>query len=220
MVLHRTRKARARRLNHHDAPVLVGPAQPLVLDRHGWLKPHPAVLRAPSPNADTRPSAQDICLLVLHNISLPPGEFGGPHIIDLFLNQLDFGAHPWLPRLKGLRVSAHFLIRRSGQIVQFVSTYDRAWHAGVSCFEGRERCNDFSIGIELEGTDYTPYDERQYEALSQLSDTLRSRHPLRAVQGHEHIAPERKTDPGPSFDWDRFAREANWPRRQLPPNCR
>lgn len=188
----------------------------MVLDRHGWLKVHPAVQHAPSPNHDTRPALQDAHLLVLHNISLPPGIFGGPHIIDFFQNRLDYQSHPWLSRLKDLRVSAHFLIRRTGQTVQFVATKDRAWHAGVSQFAGRDCCNDFSIGIELEGTDTLPYEAAQYDALKKLVDTLRVHHPIRAVRGHEHIAPGRKTDPGPSFDWDRFAREGKWLRRQLP----
>lgn len=187
------------------------------LDRHGWLRPQPGVLHAPSPNHDPRPSHIDATLLVMHNISLPPNVFGGPEIIDLFLNRLDYSSHPWLPRLKGLRVSAHFLIRRDGLIVQFVSTQRRAWHAGVSHFKGRQRCNDFSIGIEMEGTDTLPYTDAQYQALNRLLPTLRTRHPLHHVRGHEHIAPGRKTDPGPSFDWRRFARENGWFLRQLPP---
>lgn len=156
-------------------------------------------------------------MLVLHNISLPPGQFGGPQIIDFFQNRLDYDSHPWLHRLKGVRVSAHFLIRRTGQLVQFVATDHRAWHAGVSQFRNQERCNDFSIGIELEGTDTLPYEDAQYTTLRLLVNALRVRHPLRDVRGHEHIAPIRKTDPGPSFDWDRFAREGRWLRRQLPP---
>lgn len=189
----------------------------MVLDRHGWIKAHPNVDLAPSPNQDTRPGDDDATLLVMHNISLPPGIFGGTEVVDLFLNRLDYQAHPWLERLRGLKVSAHFLVRRDGRIVQFVSTRKRAWHAGVSSFEGRERCNDFSIGIEMEGTDTTPYTTAQYQALSGLLPALRERHPIRAVRGHEHIAPGRKTDPGPSFDWERFGQENQWLRRQLPP---
>src|SRR3546814_6437712 len=128
----------------------------------------------------------------------------------------DLASHPWRERLKGMTVSAHCFCGRGGRIVQLVATAQRAWHAGVSTFDGRERCNDFSIGIELEGTDTTPYTDMQYQALSQLSHVLRTRYPLRAVRGHEHIAPKRKTDPGPAFDWARFAREAGWPRRLLP----
>ncbi len=191
----------------------------LALDRHGWLRtPSANVSLRPSPNQDARPEGDEATLLVLHNISLPPGQFGGTEIIDLFLNRLDLNSHPWLPRLRGLRVSAHFVIRREGAIVQCVATTRRAWHAGVSRHEGRERCNDFSLGIELEGTDILPYTDAQYEALARLVPVLRSRHPLRAVRGHEHIAPGRKTDPGPAFDWLRFARETQWPRRQLPPD--
>ena len=192
--------------------------RPLRLDRHGWLQPVPGVQRAPSPNHDERPAQQDASLLVLHNISLPPGQFGGPEIIDFFQNRLDYTSHPWLERLREMRVSAHFLIRRDGGIVQFVSTHDRAWHAGVSVFEARERCNDFSLGIELEGTDTLPYTDAQYAALERLLPALRARHPLKAVRGHEHIAPQRKTDPGPAFDWKRFGVENGIQRRYLPPD--
>jgi len=188
----------------------------LRLDRHGWLQAAPGVRLAPSPNHDDRPPQQDAYLLVLHNISLPPGQFGGPEVVDFFQNKLDYSSHPWLDRLREMRVSAHFFIRRDGSIVQFVSTHNRAWHAGVSCFEGRERCNDFSIGIELEGTDTTPYADAQYLALQRLVPVLKQRHPLRAVRGHEHIAPGRKTDPGPAFDWKRFAKDNGIPRRLLP----
>ncbi len=218
MVLHRTREARTRRLIQRPDTTPANLSQSFNLDRHGWLKPHPALLRAPSPNFDARPENQDARLLVLHNISLPPGVFGGSHIIDFFQNVLDYSSHPWLPRLKDLRVSAHFLIRRTGQVVQFVATEHRAWHAGVSRFQGQDRCNDFSIGIELEGTDTLPYEPAQYQALERVSSSLRDRYPIRAVRGHEHIAPGRKTDPGLSFDWDRFAREGRWLRRQLPSN--
>lgn len=189
----------------------------LRLDRHGWLHAGDGVSLEPSPNFDARPDGQDAFLLVLHNISLPPGQFGGPEVVDFFLNRLDYSSHPWLDRLRDVRVSAHFFIRRDGRIVQFVSTHARAWHAGVSIFEERERCNDFSIGIELEGTDTLPYADTQYGALQRLLPALRVRHPLRAVRGHEHIAPLRKTDPGPAFDWARFAKESHFPRRLLPP---
>ncbi|AMD44502.1 1,6-anhydro-N-acetylmuramyl-L-alanine amidase AmpD [Bordetella holmesii] len=192
-------------------------AMSLQLDRHGWLRPAPAVTRLPSPNVDARPPGAQVSLLVVHNITLPPGEFGGPYVADLFLNRLDLDAHPWFARLAGLRVSAHFFIRRDGSIVQFASIYDRAWHAGVSRFEGRERCNDFSVGVELEGTDRLPYTDTQYATLSELAQRLRARLPLRAARGHEHIAAGRKTDPGPSFDWPRFARGAGFLRRALPP---
>ncbi len=189
---------------------------PLVLDFHGWLKPGPGVTHEPSPNHDTRPAGDEPILLVMHNISLPPGVFGGTQVADLFMNRLDYDSHPWLERLRGLHVSAHFFVRRDGSIIQFVPTTQRAWHAGVSRFEDRERCNDFSIGIEMEGTDTLPYTDEQYDTLALLSPALCVRHPLRAVRGHEHIAPGRKTDPGASFDWPRFGRETGWARRLMP----
>jgi N-acetyl-anhydromuramoyl-L-alanine amidase len=167
----------------------------------GWCS---GVQRVPSPNFDPRPENAGIDLLVIHNISLPPGQFGGPFIADLFGNQLDCDAHPYFDQLRTLRVSAHFLIRRSGAVMQFVSANDRAWHAGASSFCGRERCNDFSIGIELEGTDDQPFEAPQYDALIALAEALRRRYPLTDVAGHEHIAPGRKTDPGPHFDWNFF----------------
>lgn len=173
----------------------------LSIDETGWC---PQAQRQPSPNCDARPHSSDSDLLVIHNISLPPGQFGGPYIADLFGNCLDCDAHPYFDQLRTLRVSAHFLIRRDGSLVQFVSTNDRAWHAGVSVFEGRERCNDFSIGVELEGSDFVPFDTQQYLTLAALTTALQQRHPLRAVTGHEHIAPGRKTDPGPFFDWNTY----------------
>ncbi|MGS0742469.1 1,6-anhydro-N-acetylmuramyl-L-alanine amidase AmpD [Glaciimonas sp. GG7] len=157
-----------------------------------------------SPNCDARPTGSGIDLLVIHNISLPPGQFGGPFIADLFGNCLDYDADPYFAQLRPLRVSAHFLIRRDGCVMQFVSTCDRAWHAGVSSFEGRERCNDFSIGIELEGTDFECFTAQQYSTLCGMTVALQTRHSLIAVCGHEHIAPGRKTDPGPFFDWQQY----------------
>ena len=186
------------------------------LDRHGWLRPVTGITLAPSPNFNQRPADTSISLLVIHNISLPPGVFGGKEITDLFLNQLDYRSHPWLEQLRGLQVSAHFLVRRDGSIVQYVSTDQRAWHAGVSSFEHREGCNDFSIGIEVEGTDFAPFEDAQYLTLQSLTQVLRQRYPLRAVRGHEHIAPGRKTDPGPYFDWHRYRQLAGWSRRQTP----
>lgn len=173
----------------------------LTIDDTGWCS---QALRQPSPNFDARPDASAIDLLVIHNISLPPGQFGGPYIADLFRNCLDCDAHPYFDQLRTLRVSAHFLIRRDGSLVQFVSTHDRAWHAGASLFEGRERCNDFSIGVELEGSDFVSFDERQYRTLAALTAALERRHSMRAVTGHEHIAPGRKTDPGPFFEWNAY----------------
>ncbi|HZW25835.1 MAG TPA: 1,6-anhydro-N-acetylmuramyl-L-alanine amidase AmpD [Gallionella sp.] len=157
----------------------------------------------PSPNCDPRP-AGGIDLLVIHNISLPPGQFGGDGVRRLFTNTLDAGVHPYYQTIAGLRVSAHFFIRRDGHVVQFVSCLDRAWHAGLSCWQGRERCNDFSIGIELEGTDELPFTDAQYLALCELTGALRTAYPVRGIAGHSDIAPQRKTDPGPCFDWMRY----------------
>lgn len=188
----------------------------LQLDRHGWLKPTVNIRLVPSPNFDQRDKNENVSLLVIHNISLPPYQYGGPYIEQLFTNRLDPHAHPFFESIKHLRVSAHFLIRRDGEIVQFVSTENRAWHAGVSRFNGRESCNDFSIGIELEGCDFEPFEPEQYEILSQLTKVLRARYTLRAVRGHEHIAPGRKTDPGPYFDWQKYQTESGWAKRQMP----
>jgi len=157
-----------------------------------------------SPNCDERPPGEAVTLLVIHNISLPPGEFGGDGIVRLFTNALDYGAHPYFGSLAGLRVSAHFLIRRSGELLQFVPCAKRAWHAGASAWCGRSGCNDFSIGIELEGADDLPYTEPQYRALAELTRALQATYPIADVAGHNDIAPGRKTDPGPSFDWPRF----------------
>lgn len=187
------------------------------LNPEGWLTDSPGVTLLPSPNFNNRPEGGAATLLVIHNISLPPGQFGTPHIANLFLNALDLAADPWFSCLENLRVSAHFLIERTGHVTQFVSCNARAWHAGVSSFDGREQCNDFSIGIELEGTDTLPFTDPQYVSLTRLSDCLRGRYPLQAVRGHSDIAPQRKTDPGPFFDWTRYAVLAKWPESALPP---
>ncbi len=158
----------------------------------------------PSPNCDERPAGMEVELIVIHNISLPPGEFGGGGVIELFTNTLDEAAHPYYGALSGLRVSSHFFIRRTGVIVQFVPVVRRAWHAGVSNWRGREKCNDFSIGIELEGTDFSSFDEEQYETLGMLTRAILEKYPRCAAAGHSDIAPGRKTDPGPFFDWDRY----------------
>ena len=173
------------------------------------------VRRVASPNFDTRLPGGGIDLIIVHGISLPPGEFGGPHIERLFCNRLDPDAHECFRAIADLRVSAHLLIRRDGSLVQFVALSDRAWHAGESCFEGRIRCNDFSIGIELEGTDCTPYETAQYECLGEACRALMDRWPSITVDrivGHCDVAPHRKTDPGPSFDWPRLrhALAASW----------
>jgi len=160
----------------------------------------------PSPNHDERPPGTAVDLLVVHHISLPPGRFRGDAIERLFTNRLDPDAHPAFAPLRDLRVSSHFLIRRSGELLQFVGADLRAWHAGVSCFQGRDRCNDFSIGVELEGDGTHRFTARQYRALRRLVARLRERYPLRWIAGHEHVAPGRKEDPGPFFDWRRLAR--------------
>lgn len=154
----------------------------------------------PSPNCDERPDGA-IELLVIHHISLPPDEFGGDAVCQLFTNTLDFAAHPYYATIAGMQVSAHFLVRRDGQIVQFVPCLKRAWHAGASCWQGRLRCNDFSIGIELEGSDKVPFAAVQYTQLSALTKALRHTYPISGIAGHNDISPQRKTDPGPCFDW-------------------
>jgi N-acetyl-anhydromuramoyl-L-alanine amidase len=156
-----------------------------------------------SPNCDERPAGTAIELVVIHNISLPPGVFGGGAIAALFTNTLAHAAHPYFATLEGLRVSAHFLIRRDGEILQFVPCAKRAWHAGASSWRGRNACNDFSIGIELEGTDDLPFTEAQYAALAALLSALGARYPIAGIAGHSEIAPSRKTDPGPHFEWSR-----------------
>lgn len=157
----------------------------------------------PSPNCDERP-AKTIKLLVIHSISLPPGEFGGDAVRQLFTNALDVAAHPYYQTIAGLKVSAHFLVRRDGHVIQFVSCLKRAWHAGESCWQGMSRCNDFSLGIELEGGDAVPFTDEQYAALNRLTLALRAIYPIRGIAGHSDIAPGRKTDPGPHFDWARY----------------
>lgn len=158
-----------------------------------------------SPNCDDRPHGVSVRLVVIHAISLPPGEFGGEGILQLFTNRLRAEDHPYYKDVHALRVSAHFLIRRNGALIQFVPCEKRAWHAGVSHWKGRERCNDFSIGIELEGCDEQIFEDAQYARLRSLLALLQQRYPDIEVTGHEHIAPGRKTDPGPCFDWSRIA---------------
>lgn len=170
----------------------------------GWLT---GARRALSPNHEPRPGGCEPDLLVIHNISLPPGEYGGDCIEALFCNCLDWDAHPYFDEIRGLRVSSHLLIRRDGEQVQFVSFNDRAWHAGQSCYRGRDNCNDFSVGIELEGTDDDPYTTAQYAALESVTLALLAHYPRMSAEriaGHADIAPGRKTDPGPAFDWQRF----------------
>jgi N-acetyl-anhydromuramoyl-L-alanine amidase len=172
------------------------------IDAAGWLADARQVR---SPNCDERPADCAIELVVVHSISLPPGRFGGGEIEALFTNQLDLRADPYFETLAGLRVSAHCLVRRDGELVQFVSLASRAWHAGVSRWGSRERCNDFSIGIELEGTDHGAFEPAQYDRLARLIAALRATYPIRAVLGHSDIAPGRKADPGLGFDWNALA---------------
>lgn len=168
------------------------------LDPSGWVIP---AEHQPSPNFDARPGDSEPRLIVVHAISLPPGVFGGPYIVDFFLNRLDANADPYFKTIAAVTVSAHFLIRRDGTLIQFVSCNDRAWHAGASCWKGVERCNDFSIGIELEGCDEIAFEGAQYETLNALVTLIRRAFPIDDVVGHSDIAPGRKTDPGPYFDW-------------------
>lgn len=187
------------------------------MSRHwedGWWR---RAERLSSPNCGPRPAGVDISLVVIHSISLPPGEYGGDAIERLFTNRLDWEAHPYFEAMRGLEVSAHFLIRRDGQTLQFVSCDWRAWHAGVSSWRGRENCNDFSIGIELEGLEGGTFEAAQYTALARLLRALFSRYPLSAVAGHEHVAPGRKRDPGAQFEWPRLARALRWPRKIFAP---
>jgi AmpD protein len=166
-----------------------------------WLE---GVQRVLSPNCDERPEGTRISLVIVHGISLPPGEFGGPWIDQLFTNRLDRGGHPYFEEIAHLRVSTHLLVRRDGEVVQYVPFSKRAWHAGMSCFQDKVACNDFSIGIELEGEDETPYTEKQYQVLAKLIAVLREAYPAigdDAVVGHCDVAPGRKTDPGLAFDW-------------------
>ena len=168
----------------------------------GWLD---GVRCVASPNFDERPSGEQVSLIVIHAISLPPTQFGSEDIVRLFANTLDPDSHPYFSHIATLRVSAHFLIRRDGELIQFVSCRQRAWHAGFSCWGGRERCNDFSIGIELEGCDELPFEDAQYLRLVALIETLQTQYPISAIVGHSDIASGRKSDPGPCFDWQRLA---------------
>ena len=179
------------------------PRRRLAIDATGYAT---TARRIRSPNRDARPPGIQIELIVVHGISLPPGDFGGDAIVQLFTNTLDPRGHPYFASIATLRVSAHFLIRRDGELTQFVGCHDRAWHAGASSWKGREHCNDFSIGIELEGTDDRPYAAAQYTMLARLVRALRRAYPITDVIGHSDIAPGRKTDPGRAFDWGRLAR--------------
>lgn len=174
---------------------------PASVSRDGRVR---AARFVPSPNCDERPAGSGVELLVIHHISLPPGRFGGPGIVELFTNRLDPAAHPYYAGIAGARVSAHFLIRRNGELIQFVSCSRRAWHAGESSWKGRARCNDYSVGVELEGTGETPFTGAQYRRLAGLTRALAACYPIADIVGHSDIAPGRKSDPGPSFDWNRY----------------
>ncbi len=177
---------------------------PSTIDSLGWLLP---VARCPSPNFNARPPGELVSLLVIHNISLPPGNYGGGYIERFFCNALPALEHPYFATIADLQVSAHCLIDRGGGITQFVSFAERAWHAGASSFAGRSNCNDFSVGVELEGTDHEAYAPAQYQALAQLTGLLQQFYPAitrERIVGHEAVAPGRKTDPGPAFDWAHY----------------
>ena len=186
-------------------------AEPASLWDQGW---YALALRLDSPNFGPRPAGACIDLIVIHSISLPPGQYGGQQVQDLFTNQLDWDAHPYFSEIRGLQVSSHFYIRRDGSLCQFVSAEDRAWHAGASEYRGRPQCNDDSIGIELEGLEGDVFEDAQYEQLSRLCLDLHRRYPIAHVAGHEHIAPGRKGDPGTGFDWQRLKASL-----QLPDHC-
>jgi len=182
--------------------------------KKGWRR---GARWCPSPNFGPRPAGTDVSLAILHSISLPPGVYGGDAIERLFTNRLDWDAHPYFQQIRGMQVSSHFLIRRDGELVQFVSCDDRAWHAGVSSWCGRDNCNDYSIGIELEGLEGEAFEAPQYKALAQLLRAIAKRWPIRAVVGHEHVAPGRKIDPGPGFDWAALQAALRWPAVSFPP---
>jgi AmpD protein len=195
--------ARAMQAAHGDAATPAAPRRRMSVDARGKVA---LAYQIRSPNRDARPTDSGVSLVVVHGISLPPGEFGGDGIERLFTNRLDPGAHPFFATVAQLKVSAHFLIRRDGALIQFVSCAERAWHAGASAWNGRPRCNDFSIGIELEGTDDIVYTARQYAMLARLVRALRRRYPIEDIVGHSDVAAGRKTDPGGAFDWARFRR--------------
>ena len=181
--------------------------------QHGWYR-HARAL--PSPNFGPRPANTAIDLIVVHSISLPPGRYGGDEVQRLFTNRLDWDAHPYFQQIRGIEVSAHFYVRRDGTPWQFVSCDDRAWHAGASSFCGRDNCNDYSVGIELEGLEGGHFEPTQYATLARLCTALAAHYPIEAVAGHEHIAPGRKQDPGPGFDWRRLQQFLSWPDQRFP----
>lgn len=182
--------------------------------RGGWLR---QARRVESQNCGPRPEGVAVSLVVLHSISLPPGEYGGEEVERLFTNRLDWNAHPYFATIRGATVSSHFFVRRDGAVLQFVSCDERAWHAGQSSWRGRDGCNDYSIGIELEGLEGERFEPAQYERLLTLLRAVLRRYPIEAVVGHEHVAPGRKHDPGAGFDWDALRRALRSPALQFPP---
>ena len=180
----------------------------------GWWR---GATRIASPNFNARPADARVDTVVLHSISLPPGRYGGDEIERLFTNTLDWSAHPYFETIRGLTVAAHFVIRRDGSALQFVSIDDRAWHAGQSRWDGREGCNDFSIGVELEGLEGETFEAAQYATLERLLPAIDARRAIRHVVGHEHVAPGRKNDPGAGFDWVELASRLGWDARRIPP---
>ncbi|MGN6527352.1 MAG: 1,6-anhydro-N-acetylmuramyl-L-alanine amidase AmpD [Burkholderiaceae bacterium] len=181
--------------------------------RHGWWR---GARRLASPNFNPRPDDAVVDTVVLHSISLPPGVYGGDEVERLFTNRLDWSAHPYFATIRGLEVSAHFFVRRDGEVLQFVSIVDRAWHAGRSSWDGREACNDFSIGVELEGLEGERFEAAQYDALARLLPAIDRERSIRHVVGHEHVAPGRKGDPGAGFDWPALARRLGWDLARIP----
>jgi N-acetyl-anhydromuramoyl-L-alanine amidase len=189
------------------------PETPSALWRAGWYR---FARRLDSPNFGPRPAGAQVDLIVVHSISLPPGQYGGGEVQQLFTNTLDWNAHPYFKSIEGLTVSAHFFISRQGELWQFVSCDDRAWHAGASSWRGRSDCNDDSIGIELEGLEGERFEPAQYESLCGLCASLAENYPVQHIAGHEHIAPGRKHDPGAGFDWALLQRDLPWPRDRFP----
>jgi N-acetyl-anhydromuramoyl-L-alanine amidase len=187
--------------------------RPKGLDAQGWW---PEAQHCVSPNFGPRPAGGAIDMALIHSISLPPGQYGGDAIERLFTNTLDWSAHPYFEQIRGLEVSSHFVVHRDGRCVQFVSCEQRAWHAGRSSWQGRDNCNDHAIGIELEGLEGQTFEPAQYKALVRLLKVLARRYPLQWVVGHEHVAPGRKQDPGPGFDWAQLMQRLAWPDRYFP----
>lgn len=198
---------------------MTAPADPgaaTALWQDGWYR---FARRLDSPNHGARPPGTQIDLVVVHSISLPPGRYGGDEVQRLFTNTLDWDAHPYFKNIEGMQVSAHFYVRRGGELWQLVSCDDRAWHAGASSWCGRDNCNDYSVGIELEGLEGERFEPAQYEALASLCAALAQRYPIQHIAGHEHIAAGRKQDPGAGFDWPLLARSLGWPAGRFPAGC-